>query len=82
MPTLIATNRAFCGEFQTKIGMPARSALRFPCRRRHGYRLFHVAGRLAFSGRRAKLHLQDTWPWVSELLAAFQQLKALPAPAG
>ena len=27
------------------------------------YRLLHVAGRLAFSGRRAKLHLQNTWPW-------------------
>ncbi|HYB25579.1 MAG TPA: IS1380 family transposase [Solirubrobacteraceae bacterium] len=46
------------------------------------YQLFHVAGRLAFSGRRAKLHLQDTWPWVSELLAAFHKLKTLPAPSG
>ena len=46
------------------------------------YQLFHVAGRLAFSGRRAKLHLQDTWPWVSELLDAFQKLKTLPAPTG
>jgi Transposase DDE domain group 1 len=42
------------------------------------YRLFHVAGRLAFSARRAKLHLQHTWPWAAELLAAFQKLKALP----
>ena len=41
------------------------------------YRLFHVAGRLAFSGRRAKLHLQDTWPWVQELLAAFHKLETL-----
>ena len=46
------------------------------------YQLFHVAGRLAFSGRRAKLHLQDTWPWVTELLGAFEKLKQLPAPAG
>jgi hypothetical protein len=46
------------------------------------YQLLHVAGRLAFSGRRAKLHLQDTWPWATELLAAFQKLRALPAPAG
>ena len=43
------------------------------------YQLLHVAGRLAFSGRRAKLHLQDTWPWTAELLAAFQRLKALQA---
>jgi hypothetical protein len=46
------------------------------------YRLLHVAGRLAFSGRRAKLHLQDTWPWVTELKAAFERLEALPAAAG
>ncbi len=46
------------------------------------YRLLHVAGRLAFSGRRAKLHLQDTWPWVTELKAAFERLKALPATTG
>ena len=46
------------------------------------YRLFHVAARLAFSGRRAKLHLQNTWPWSAELLAAFRKLKALPAAAG
>jgi hypothetical protein len=46
------------------------------------YRLFHVAGRLAFSGRRAKLHLQDTWPWAAELVAAFKRLKALPGAAG
>jgi len=41
------------------------------------YRLLHVAGRLAFSGRRGKLHLQSTWPWASDLLAAFQKLKTL-----
>jgi len=41
------------------------------------YRLLHVAGRLAFSGRRGKLHLQDTWPWAEDLLAAFQKLKTL-----
>ena len=46
------------------------------------YRLLHVAGRLAFSGRRAKLHLQDTWPWATELLAAFQKLKTLAAASG
>ena len=46
------------------------------------YRLLHVAGRLAFSGRRAKLHLQGTWPWATELLAAFCKLKAIPATSG
>jgi hypothetical protein len=46
------------------------------------YRLLHVAARLAFSGRRAKLHLQVTWPWITELAAAFARLKALPAATG
>ena len=43
------------------------------------YRLLHVAGRLAFSGHRAKLHLQHAWPWANELLAAFTKLKTLTA---
>ena len=46
------------------------------------YRLLHVAGRLAFSSRRAKLHLQNTWPWAAELLAAFRKLKTLAAASG
>lgn len=46
------------------------------------YQLLHVAGRVAFSGRRAKLHLQSGWPWATELVAAFNKLRALPAPAG
>ncbi|MGI8631437.1 MAG: IS1380 family transposase [Solirubrobacterales bacterium] len=39
-------------------------------------RLLHVAGRLAFSGRRAKLRLQASWPWAGELAAAFARLQA------
>jgi Transposase DDE domain group 1 len=46
------------------------------------YRLLHVAARLAFSGRRGKLHLQHTWPWADELLAAFQKLGTIPAATG
>ncbi|MCA1657138.1 MAG: IS1380 family transposase [Actinobacteria bacterium] len=46
------------------------------------YRLLHVAGRLAFSARRAKLRLQHDWPWATELAAAFHKLKALPAASG
>jgi Transposase DDE domain group 1 len=46
------------------------------------YRLLHVAARLSFHGRKAKLHLQSTWPWAQELLAAFQKLRGLPALAG
>ncbi|MBS1864147.1 MAG: transposase [Actinobacteria bacterium] len=51
-----------------------------PGRLRH--RLLHVAARLAFSGRRARLRLQAGWPWAEEPVAAFAKLRALPAPAG
>jgi len=46
------------------------------------YRLLHVAARLAFHGRRARLRLQHDWPWAAELAAAFAKLRELPAPAG
>jgi hypothetical protein len=44
------------------------------------YRLLHVAARLAFSGRRAKLHLPPAWPWTEALKTAFRKLATLPAP--
>jgi hypothetical protein len=46
------------------------------------YHLLHVAGRLAFHGRQARLRIQHDWPWANQLVAAFQRLKALPAAAG
>jgi hypothetical protein len=46
------------------------------------YRLLHVAARLAFHGRQAKLRLQASWAWAPDLAAAFARLKALPAPSG
>jgi Transposase DDE domain group 1 len=46
------------------------------------YRLLHVAARLAFHGRQAKLRLQASWPWARDLAHAFARLKALPAAAG
>ncbi len=45
------------------------------------YRLLHTAARLAISGRQARLRLQATWPWATELAAAFARLRALPAPS-
>ena len=50
--------------------------------KRPRYRLLHVAARLAFHGRRGRLRLQHDWPWATELAAAFQKLKALPAATG
>ena len=48
-----------------------------PKRLRH--RLLHMAGRISCSGRRVVLRLQRSWPWVDELLGAFDRLRALPA---
>ena len=46
------------------------------------YRLLHIAARLAFSGRRGKLHLPAAWPWTEALKAAFEKLETLPAASG
>jgi hypothetical protein len=46
------------------------------------YRLLHVAARLAFHGRAGKLHIQSTWPWARELLAAFEKLRTLTPATG
>ncbi len=46
------------------------------------YRLLHVAARLAFHGRTARLRLQAHWPWGQQLVHAFAKLKLLPAPVG
>ena len=45
------------------------------------YRLLHTAARLAFHARRATLRIQHSWPWATELAAAFARLAALPPPA-
>ncbi len=50
--------------------------------KRPRYRLLHVAGRLAFHARTARLRLQCSWPWAIELAAAFARLNLLPGPPG
>jgi len=42
------------------------------------YRLLHVAARIIRHARRLILRLQATWPWATELAAAFARLRALP----
>ena len=56
--------------------------LQRPEPKRLRYRLLHVAARLAFHGRRGKLHLPAAWPWTEALKAAFAKLRTLPAAAG
>ena len=42
------------------------------------YRLLHVAGRITTSARRNTLHIDRDWPWLEQLLTAFQRIRALP----
>ena len=42
------------------------------------YRLLHVAGRITCSGRRPTLRLDRDWPWLHDLLTAFERIRALP----
>ncbi|MGH2983169.1 MAG: IS1380 family transposase [Solirubrobacterales bacterium] len=59
--------------------LDGRLALAKPKRLRH--RALHVAGRITRTGRRRTLHLPRSWPWADELVAAFERLRASPAPA-
>jgi Transposase DDE domain group 1 len=45
------------------------------------YRLLHVAARLTRSARRTRLRIAKTWPWATDLAAAFTRLAALPRPS-
>jgi Transposase DDE domain group 1 len=42
------------------------------------YRLWHTAARVVRHARRIIVRLQRTWPWATELAAAFARLRALP----
>jgi hypothetical protein len=41
------------------------------------YCLLHAAGHIARSGRRTRLRLAATWPWVTDLVAAFDKVHLL-----
>jgi hypothetical protein len=41
------------------------------------YALFHVAARLARSGRQVRVRIQATWPWADSLARAFARLRRL-----
>jgi len=44
------------------------------------YRLLHAAARLTRTARRTRLRIAATWPWATDLVAAFTRLAALPQP--
>jgi hypothetical protein len=46
------------------------------------YRLLHVAARVTRGQRRRWLRIQRSWPWATQLAAAFSRLAALPVPTG
>ncbi len=44
------------------------------------YALFHVGAKLVRGGRRRHLKIPTSWPWATELAAAFTLALAIPAP--
>ncbi|HEX5995368.1 MAG TPA: transposase, partial [Jiangellales bacterium] len=44
------------------------------------YQLLHVAARITRSARQTRVRIAQTWPWASDLAAAFARLAALPRP--
>jgi hypothetical protein len=44
------------------------------------YRLLHTAARLTRGQRRRWLRIPATWPWATQLSAAFTRIAAIPAP--
>lgn len=44
------------------------------------YRLLHVGARIVRGGHRRHLKIPTTWPWATQLAAAFTRVLAIPAP--
>lgn len=44
------------------------------------YRILHTAARLTHGQRRRWLRIPTTWPWATQLAAAFTRITAIPAP--
>jgi hypothetical protein len=41
------------------------------------YTLLHTAGLIVRSGRRTRLRIANTWPWIDQLIAAFTRVQRL-----
>ena len=44
------------------------------------YRILHTAARLVRGQRRRWLRIPSTWPWATQITAAFDRIAAIPAP--
>jgi hypothetical protein len=60
------------------IGLDGDLALAEPKRLR--YRVLHTAARLVRGQRRRRLRIPSTWPWATQITAAFDRIAAIPAP--
>jgi hypothetical protein len=60
------------------IGLDGDLALAEPKRLR--YRILHTPARLARGQRRRYLRIPSTWPWATQITAAFDRIAAIPAP--
>ena len=60
------------------IGLDGDLALAEPKRLR--YRVLHTAARLTHGQRRRRLRIPATWPWTTQITAAFDRIAAIPAP--
>jgi Transposase DDE domain group 1 len=45
------------------------------------YRILHTAARVVRGQRRRWLHIPSTWPWATQISAAFTRIAAIPPPA-
>ena len=46
------------------------------------YKVLHTPARIIHHARGIRLDLPCNWPWADQIIAAFDRLRALPAPAG
>jgi hypothetical protein len=60
------------------IGLDGDLAVAEPKRLR--YRILHTAARLVRGQRRRWLRIPSTWPWATQITAAFNRIAAIPAP--
>jgi Transposase DDE domain group 1 len=60
------------------LALDGEPALAEPKRLR--YRLLHTSARLVHGQRRRQLRIPSTWPWATQLSAAFTRIAAIPAP--
>ena len=60
------------------LGLDGDLAMAEPKRLR--YRVLHTAARLVHGQRRRQLRIPATWPWATQITAAFNRIAAIPAP--